>query len=101
MTATYASYQALLEAKAADLDDAVAKAKCELLIAQYVDALEAQATTVATDVQSYTIGGRTVTRSQVIQMQAQVNNLERQINDILYGNTSYADFNVQVNRRYT
>jgi hypothetical protein len=101
MVATYASYQTLLEAKAAELDDAVAQAKCELLIDQYVDALEAQATAVSTDVTSYTIGGRTVSRGDVLRMQGQVSNLERQINNILYGNVSYADFNVQVNQRYT
>ena len=92
--------QTALEALADDLDSTVDKLKCKILIDQYIDALEAQATTVATDIQSYTIGGRTVTRAQVMQMQGQVNNLEKQINNILYGNTSYGDFNVQVNQRY-
>ena len=98
--ATYAELQTLLEAQADELQDDIAKCKCKLLIDQYVDALEAQATSVDTNVQSYTIGGRTVTRAEVMKMQAQVSNLEKQINNILYGNVSYADFNVQVNRRY-
>jgi len=99
--ATYAEYQVLLEAKAHELDDDLQKCKCKLIIDQYVDALEAQATAVSTDVTSYTIGGRTVSRGDVLKMQGQVSNLERQINSILYGNVSYADFNVQVNQRYT
>ena len=98
--ATYAELQTLLEAKADELDDDIQKCKCKLLIDQYCDALEAQATSVSTEVQSYTIGGRTVTRSEVMKMQGQVNNLEKQINYILYGNTSYPDFNVQANLRY-
>ena len=86
------SLQTELETLANTLDDAVLKYKCLILIDQYVDSLEAQATAVSTDVTSYTIGGRSVTRQQVMQMQAQVNNLEAQINNILYGNTTYCDF---------
>ena len=88
----YTDLQTALETLADTLDDDVRKYECKILIEQYVDALEAQATTVSTDVQSYTINGRTVTRSQVTQMQSQVSNLKKQVNDILYGCVSYADF---------
>ena len=98
--ATYAELQTLLEAKADELDDDIAKCECKLIIDQYCDALEAQATAVSTDVSSYTIGGRTVSRVEVMKMQGQVSNLKRQIYNILYGNVSYADFNVQGSERY-
>ena len=88
----YTDLKAALDALADELDDDVRKYTCKILIEQYVDAIEAQATSVSTDVQSYTIGGRTVTRSEVAKMQGQVSNLQKQINDILYGNVSYADF---------
>ena len=88
----YTDLKTALDALANELDDDVRKYTCLALIDQYVDALEAQATTVSTDVLSYTIGGRTVSRTGVQQMQGQVNNLQKQINDILYGNVSYADF---------
>lgn len=88
----YTDLQTALEALADDLDDTVAKLECKILIDQYVDAIEAQATTVSSDVQSYTIGGRTVTRREVVGMQNQVLSLKRQINELLYGNISYADF---------
>lgn len=88
----YSSLQTALEALANDLDDDVRKYECLILIDQYVDAIEAQATTVSSDVASYTINGRTVSRREVLAMQSQVNNLKQQINDILYGNVSYVDF---------
>lgn len=89
-----------LQALANDLDDTVRKNTALVLIDQYIDALSAQATATSTDIQSYTIGGRTVTRQQVEAMANSVSNLQKQLNDIFYGNTSYADFNVQVNQRY-
>jgi len=88
----YSSLQTALESLANDLDDDVRKYECLILIDQYVDAIEAQATTVSSDVASYTINGRTVSRREVLAMQSQVNNLKQQINDILYGNVSYVDF---------
>ena len=91
----YTDLQTALETLANTLDDDVRKYTCLILIDQYVDALEAQATAVSTDVQSYTIGGRTVSRGEVLKMQGQVSNLQSQINDILYGNVTMADFRVQ------
>jgi len=88
----YTDLVAALDVLANQLDDDVRKYTCLALIDQYVAALEAQATTVSTDVVSYTIGGRTVSRTDVLNMQGQVNNLQKQINDILYGTSSYADF---------
>jgi len=96
----YTDLQTALEAIADELDDDVRKYTCLILIDQYVDALEAQATAVSTDVTSYTIGGRTVSRSDVMKMQGQVNNLQSQINDILYGNVSYADFRSNLSEQY-
>ena len=89
----FTDLQTALEALADELDNDVQKYTCKILIDQYVDALEAQATTVSTDITSYTIGGRTVSRGDVIKMQSQVSNLNRQINEILYGGgVSYVDF---------
>ena len=88
----YTNLKAALDLLANELDDDVRKFTCLALIDQYVSALEAQATSVSTDVVSYTIGGRTVSRGDVVKMQGQVSNLNRQINAILYGTSSYADF---------
>jgi hypothetical protein len=93
--ATYAELKVLLDAKADELDDEVRKCTCKILIDQYVLAFEAQSTAVSTDVTSYTIGGRTVSRGDVLKMQGSVSNLEAQINNILYGNVSFADFRAQ------
>jgi len=88
----YTDLKTALDALANELDDDVRKYTCLALIDQYVLAFEAQSTAVSTDVTSYTIGGRTVSRGDVLKMQGSVNNLQKQINDILYGNVSYADF---------
>ena len=96
----YTLLQSELETLANTLDDDVRKYECLILIDQYVDALEAQATQVSTDVTSYTIGGRTVTRGDVLRMQSQVANLKQQINTILYGNVTYADFRTNLTEYY-
>ena len=92
MATNYENLKTALDVLANQLEDDIPKYKCLALIDQYVAAFEAQATTVSSDVQSYSIGGRSVTRREVISMQNQVSNLERQIYETLYGNISYVDF---------
>jgi len=85
-------YKTELQTLANTLDSDLQKYKALVLIDQYIDALTAQGTATSTDVASYSIGGRTVTRKQVESMQRQAPMLEAQINEIFYGNISYADF---------
>lgn len=84
--------KAALIVKANELTDTISKYECLELIDQYAAALAKQAETVANDVTSYSIDGRSVTRSSQNSMQAQVANLKANINRLLYGNVTRADF---------
>jgi hypothetical protein len=80
-----------LQTLAADLTG-VANYKCLVLIDQYIDALSAQASATATDVQSYSIAGRSISRRSQEQHASTVASLWRQIQVLLYGNATRADF---------
>jgi len=88
----YTDLKAAYQAEANLLTDTISKTKALILIDQYCAAIEAQATAAANDVTSYSIGGRSVTRGGGQSFQKQVQYLEQQLNDILYGFISYADF---------
>lgn len=88
----YTDLKTAYQVEANLLTDTIAKSKALILIDQYCAALEAQATSAANDVTSYSIGGRSVTRGGGQSFQKQVQLLEEQLNAILYGFVSYADF---------
>ena len=90
----YTDLKTTLQDKADELDDDAPKYKCLILIDQYIAALEQQATATSTDVSSYSIAGRSVTRGGAANYTSMVADLENQINFLLYGNVTYADFRV-------
>jgi hypothetical protein len=92
MANNYENLQTELETLANKLTNNVAKYKCLILIGQYVDALESQATAAATDVSSYSIAGRSVVRSSTGNIANTAARLEGEINALLYGITTHADF---------
>ena len=94
MATNYELLKTELQTLAAELSNAVAKYKCLALIDQYIAALEQQAVATATDVQSYSIGNRSVSRASADNYANTVARLENEINELLYGNVAYADFRV-------
>ena len=72
--------------------DVAAYQECLISIAQYVAALTAQATATATDVVSYSVAGRSVTRSRGTEYSATIQRLKRSIYTYLYGDSALVDF---------
>jgi hypothetical protein len=73
------------------LTNTTAKYKCLILIDQYVAALTKQADVSASDVTSYSIDNRSVSRSPQKDYSSTVKDLERQINNILYDSKTLGD----------
>ena len=88
----YTDLKAAYQVEANLLTDTIAKSKALILIDQYMAALEAQATASANDVTSYSIGGRSVTRADATRYADIVRSLEAQLNEVLHGFVTYADF---------
>ena len=76
---------------AGDLSDEQ-KAEASIVLSQWIRALQAAATATATDVASYSIGGRSVSRRGSDGQLAIANSLRRQLNQLLYGICTEADF---------
>lgn len=95
MATDYDNLKTALQTLANEItDDDVRKYTALILIDQFVDAITTQATSTSSDVISYTIAGRSVTRSQggaSTQMRT-VDILMQKINECLYGNVTHADF---------
>jgi hypothetical protein len=81
-----------LQTSAALLTNSTAKYKCLVLIDQYIDALNAQASAAASDIQSYSIAGRSVNRRAQDSHASAVSSLWKQISALLYGSQTTADF---------
>lgn len=94
MATNYDLLKAELQTKANALEEAARKYKALILIDQYIACLEQQAASTATDVTSYSIGGRSVTRRGTGEFSNTVARLESELNEIFYGNISLADFRV-------
>ena len=92
MSANTTSLKTLLQAKAALLTDEIDKYRCLEAIDQYIAALDAQAAATSSDVQSYSIAGRSVTRSGGQSFANVVKRLEREVFGYLYGNVTLADW---------
>lgn len=99
MSTNYDLYKAELVTKANALTVTEQKYKALIYIDQYISALTQQATATANDVQSYSIGDRSVTRSTAQGYTNLVNRLESQLRSILGGGSvTYADFRVNSNQ---
>lgn len=72
--------------------DAEQKAEATIILTQWVSALEASEKASSTDVSSYSIGGRSVSRRASDAQLALANSLRRQLNQLLYGMVTEADF---------
>ena len=92
LSTNYELLETALDAKVAELTDDIAKYKGYILVDQYIAALQQQANATATDITSYSIGGRSVTRAGSQDYAAIVSDLEAQLNRLLYGGRTLADF---------
>lgn len=73
-------------------DNSINKYRALILIDQYIAALEQLEYAVKTDVQNYSHTGVTVGRRDLEKYQAVVNSLYAELNAVMYGTLTYADF---------
>lgn len=92
MATNYDNLKTELQALANACTDDITKYRALIVIDQYIAALEQQASSTSTDIQSYSIGGRSVTRREGTGYQETVARLWNELNELLYGNITYADF---------
>lgn len=99
MSTNYDLLKAELQTSANLLTTAMYKYKALILIDQYIAALTKQAESSANDVQSYSIGDRSVTRSGATGYAKMVTDLESQLMAILNGGgVTFTDFRLYGNQ---
>lgn len=85
-------WKTALLVKVALIDDDEKRLMCTVLVDQAYDALVAQSRAVDSDIASYSIQGRSVTRRNMTENTATYSRLMRQIRRMLYGITTVSDF---------
>ncbi len=91
MSANIDALKTAILAEVDDLTDAIAKAEATVLADRYCDALAAQSELESGGIQSYTIAGRTVTRSNLNDGTASINALKSELYKYIRGFISYVD----------
>lgn len=76
------------------ISDPLYKAKAVYVLTQYVAALAAQTSSAGTDISSYSISGRSVTRRDGGAMSDLVLGIEFELRQLVYGNVTLADMNL-------
>ena len=80
-------------AKLAGISDAVIKAEATYLLDGYIAALTNQTALDANTIQSYTIGGRTVSRRDAAVGRKMVQDMKTELYRYVYGSTTLIDLN--------
>jgi len=91
MSANIDALKAAILVEVADIEDAIAQAEATVLADRYCDALAAQSELESGGIQSYTIAGRQVTRSNLNDGTASINALKAELYRYIRGFISYVN----------
>jgi len=91
MSAETVALEAAYQAEINELTDAIGKAEADVILKRYIAALDAQQKVAAGSLQSYTIAGRTITRRNAGEGEAQIENLRAQLAAYVRSPVSYVD----------
>ena len=80
-------------ARLASISDPVVKAEATYLLDNYVTATEKQVALEASNIQSYTLGGRSITRRDVAVGQSMIQSMRMDLYRYCYGGNSLVDMN--------
>ncbi len=91
MAGELANLKTALDAKAGELSDSLDQLECLALIAEWYAARTAVSALASTDVQQYTLAGRSVTRANLPALRDDVDRMWQRIVGILYPGGALVD----------
>lgn len=91
MGTNYDTLKAALLIEVEAIDDAIRQAEALCVLDQYIAALTKQAESSATNIQSYSIAGRSVNRTTPQEYSVTVGALKAQLYSLIYGSVVHAD----------
>jgi hypothetical protein len=96
MSASSTALKAAYTTEVAKIDDTLTNAEATYLLDRWIEALDKQNELEANNITSYSIAGRTVTRSNISEGQEACNQLRAQLFQMIYGSASLVDLNSEI-----
>jgi len=100
MAASSTALKAAYTTEVAKISDTLLNAEATYLLDRYIEALDSQNSLEGGSIQSYSIAGRTVTKSNLSEGRTLTDSLRGQLHGLIYGHESLMDMNTEIAQPY-